>query len=163
MVHNRESQKEAKASLDEKLELSTPSSELLESSASQCAENPNPDNTFQYAFCLCKSRKPEELKYAIKIFKNLLKQGYEHQVDCMYGQSIALYLLGEYVEARTCCEAILRSEPDHSGTVELHLACIEAAEQAEEERIKNVVVSGSVAVAVATGLIAVASMAFRKK
>jgi len=45
----------------------------------------------------------------------------------------------------------------------LHLACIEAAEQAEEERIKNVVVSGSVAVAVATGLIAIASMAFRKK
>jgi len=26
--------------------------------------------------------------------------GYEHQIDCMYGSATALYLLGEFKEAR---------------------------------------------------------------
>ena len=29
-----------------------------------------------------------------------MKEGYEHQIDCMYGAATALYLLGDYAEAR---------------------------------------------------------------
>ena len=61
------------------------------------------------------------------------------------------------------CEAILRSEPDHSGTVELHLACIEAAEQAEEERIRKVSIAGSVAVASVGLVVGIAGMLLKKR
>jgi len=102
MVHTRQSQRQAKQSLDEKLELSSPSRQLLENLTQQCASNPSPDNTFQYAFCLSKSKNRDELQYAIKILDSLLQEGYDHQVDCMYGCATAFYLLGDYNEARVC-------------------------------------------------------------
>jgi hypothetical protein len=43
---------------------------------------------------------PSELRYAVSILDGLVKEGYEHQVDCMYGAATALYLLGDYQEAR---------------------------------------------------------------
>jgi len=45
----------------------------------------SPDRTFQYAFCLSKSLDKSELRYAITILDSLVKEGYEHQVDCMFG------------------------------------------------------------------------------
>jgi len=109
MVHTKQSQRQAKALLDEKLELSQPSRELLESLAVECATNPSPDNTFQYAFCLCKSKHcGNELRYAIKILDSLLQEGYDHQVDCMFGCATALYLLGEYKQARVSVILMLR-------------------------------------------------------
>ena len=56
--------------------------------------------TFQYAFCLSKSPEPSELRYAVAMLDGLVKEGYEHQVDCMYGAACALYLLGDYDKAR---------------------------------------------------------------
>ncbi len=85
-----------------KLELAQPSRELLEELAVACAKDPNPDNTFQYAFCLSKSNERSELRYAVTILDGLVKEGYEHQVDCMYGSATALYLLEEYDQARVC-------------------------------------------------------------
>lgn len=65
-----------------------------------CANNPSSNNTFQYAFALSKSEEPSELRYAVNMLDGLVADGFEHQVDCMYGAATALYLLGEYTEAR---------------------------------------------------------------
>lgn len=65
-----------------------------------CAKDPSPDNTFQYAFCLSKSSERSELRYSITILDGLVKEGYEHQMDCMYGAACAFYLLEDYNRAR---------------------------------------------------------------
>jgi mitochondrial fission 1 protein len=94
-------QKEAKKELDHKLALSTPDRQLLEELAVQCAKAPSPSSTFQYAFALSKSTEPSELRYAVNMLDSLVVEGkFEHQVDCMYGAATALYLLGDYDEAR---------------------------------------------------------------
>jgi len=67
-----------------------------------------------------------------------------------------------HVKKQTRCEAILRSEPDHSGTVELHLACIEGAEE-EEQRIKRTAIGGSIAVATVGIIVGVAGMLLKKR
>ena len=85
MVHTKESQRFARAALDEKLALQAPTREILESLAVECAANPSPDNTFQYAFCLSKSQEKSELRYAVTILDSLVNEGYEHQIDCMFG------------------------------------------------------------------------------
>ena len=100
MGETKQSQKQTKAELDNKLKLSAPPRELLEDLAVACANDPSPDNTFQYAFCLSKSTEKTELRYAVAILDGLVKEGYQHQVDCMYGSATALYLLGDYEEAR---------------------------------------------------------------
>ena len=96
----KQSQKITREDLDEKLSLSIPSRELLEELAVKCAEDPTPDKTFQYAFCLSKSRQESELRYAVTILDSLVKEGYEHQIDCMIGSATALYLLGEFEEGQ---------------------------------------------------------------
>jgi len=93
-------QKEAKKELDSKLSLSRPDRSLLEELAVACAKKPSPQATFQYAFALSKSSEPSELRYAVSILDGLVSEGFEHQVDCMYGAATALYLLGDYTEAR---------------------------------------------------------------
>jgi hypothetical protein len=90
----------AKQELDRKLSLSAPTRELLEELAVACAHDPTPHAKFQYAFALSKSSEPSELRYAVTILDGLVADGYEHQVDCMYGAATALYLLGDYQEAR---------------------------------------------------------------
>ena len=93
-------QKEARKKLDNKLHLSQPDRSLLEELALACAKDPSPEATFQYGFALSKSTEPSELRYAVSILDGLVREGFEHQVDCMYGAATALYLLGEYSEAR---------------------------------------------------------------
>lgn len=94
-------QKEAKKDLDHKLALSTPDRQLLEELAVKCATEPSSATTFQYAFALSKSTEPSELRYAVNMLDSLVVEGkFEHQVDCMYGAATALYLLGDYDEAR---------------------------------------------------------------
>jgi len=100
MGETKQSQKATKENLDAKLRLATPNRETLEELAVLCANDPSPDNTFQYAFCLSKSTEPTELRYAITILDGLLKEGYEHEVDCMYGAATALYLLKDFEGAR---------------------------------------------------------------
>ena len=96
----QQKQRKMKDQLDEKLALSKPSRDLLENLAVECASKPSSDNTFQYAFALAKSSDPKELKYAVDILEGLVKEGYEYDVDCMYGAATALYLLEEYEAAR---------------------------------------------------------------
>jgi fission 1 protein len=100
MGETKRSQKQAKQEVDSKFALAAPNREILEELAMTTAKDPSPDNTFQYAFCLSKSTERSELRYAITILDGLVKEGYEHQVDCMYGSATALYLLGEYDQAR---------------------------------------------------------------
>jgi len=100
MGETKTRQKEVKEELDKKLSLSAPSRQLLEELALACAKDPSPQATFQYAFALSKSSEPSELRYAVQILDGLVNEGYEHQVDCMYGAATALYLLGDYDQAR---------------------------------------------------------------
>jgi fission 1 protein len=100
MGHTKASQKQIRQDLDEKLSLAIPSRELLEELAVKCAETPTPDTTFQYGFCLSKSRQESELRYAVTILDSLVKEGYEHQIDCMVGAATALYILGDYDDGR---------------------------------------------------------------
>jgi hypothetical protein len=100
MGETKASQKQVKAELDDKLQMAAPSREILEELALNAAKNPSPDNTFQYAFCLSKSTEKTELRYAVTILDGLVKEGYEYQVDCMYGAACALYLLKDYDNAR---------------------------------------------------------------
>jgi fission 1 protein len=100
MGETKATQENVKEELDRKLALSQPSRELLEELALTAAKDQSPQSTFQYAFALSKSSEKSELRYAITILDGLLTEGYEHQVDCMYGAATALYLLGDYDEAR---------------------------------------------------------------
>jgi mitochondrial fission 1 protein len=93
-------QKEAKKELDLKLSLSKPERQLLAELAMACAKEPSPSGSFQYAFALSKSSEPSELRYAVQILDGLVANGFEHQVDCMYGAATAMYLLGNFEEAR---------------------------------------------------------------
>lgn len=93
-------QKEAKLEVDHKLALSRPDRSLLEELAVQCTKNPGQQSTFQYAFALSKSEVPSELRYAVSILDGLVRDGFDHQVDCMYGAATALYLLGDFAAAR---------------------------------------------------------------
>jgi mitochondrial fission 1 protein len=118
-------QREAKRDMDHKLSLSTPDRSLLEELAVSCAANPSDTNaTFQYAFALSKSTEPSELRYAVNMLDSLVVEGkFEHQVDCMFGAATALYLLGDYAEARVrsfcirlvawkCCVGFLTNRND---------------------------------------------------
>jgi len=100
MGETKQTQKQTKKELDDKLRLSTPSREVLEELAVACAKDPSPDNTFQYAFALSKSSEKSELRYAVTILDGLIKEGYEHQVDCIYAAATALCLLEDYKECR---------------------------------------------------------------
>ena len=134
MGETKKTQQQTKKDLDEKLKLSTPSREVLEELAVACAKDPSPDNTFQYAYALSKSSERSELRYAVTILDGLVKEGYEHQVDCEYAVATALYLLGDYEESRTRCENILRSKPGCRIASELHLASIESQEQEDAQK-----------------------------
>ena len=94
-------QKAAKAEMDQKLALSRPDRALLEELAVACSKQAgSPDATFQYAFALAKSNEPSELRYAINMLDGLVVEGFEHQIDCMFGAATALYLLGDFDESR---------------------------------------------------------------
>ena len=159
----KQKQRVTKQAFDEKIALSRPSRDLLESLALTCASQPSADNTFQYAFALSKSESEAELKYAYQILDGLLNEGYEHQLDCMYGSAVALYLLNNFEEARARCEAILRSNPDSRNAAELHLVCIEAAEEAREKQVKKAAVEGTIGVAAVGLAVAVAGMLLKKR
>jgi fission 1 protein len=116
----------------------------------------------QYAFALSKSSEPSELRYAVSMLDGLVAEGFEHQTDCMYGAATALYLLGDYEEARSRAEAILRTNPQARFAKELHLAAIEGEEEQKREQLKKAAV-GSVAAAAVVGLIGVATVMLQKK
>jgi predicted Zn-dependent protease len=163
MGHTNTRQKKAKEELDNKLRLSTPSRELLEELAIECSKNTNDQAaSFQYAFALSKSNVPSELRYAVTILDGLVNNGYEFQVDAMYGAATALYLLGDYQEVRDRCEAILRSHPDSRVAKELHLAAIEAEEQQQVENAKQLARNGVIAATVVGGLGLAISLLLKK-
>ena len=141
-------QREKRSQFDEKLALSFPTNDLLEELAAKCTKDPSPDNSFQYAFALSKSKNPEELRYAISMLDSLIKNGYQHQVDCMYGSAVAHYLLGEYETSRSICEAILRNRPENAVAAELHTVCIAARDEEDEKKAQKIAVGGTVAAAV---------------
>jgi mitochondrial fission 1 protein len=94
-------QKAAKADMDQKLALSRPDRALLEELAIACSKQPGSQQaTFQYAFALAKSSEASELRYAITLLDGLVLEGFEHQIDCMFGAATALYLLGDFDESR---------------------------------------------------------------
>ena len=140
-------QRSARRQLDEKLALSIPQPDLLEELASACTSNPNSDNTFQYAFALSRSCEKSELQYSISMLDSLVKNGYEHQVDCMFGSATAHYLLGEYEEARGLCEAILRNRPENEAAAQLHTAALSAKDDREEKMARDIAIGGTAAVA----------------
>lgn len=156
-------QRAAKQELDHKLSLSHPTRKLLEELAIACANDPNNKAaTFQYGFALSKSTEPSELRYAVQVLDSLVIGGFEHQIDCMYGAAIALYLLRDYEESRSRCEAILRTNPDSRVAKELHLACIESSEEDQRQQLKQIAV-GSVAVAVGVGILGIAGALLSKR
>mmetsp|Transcript_12351 Transcript_12351/g.16184 ORF Transcript_12351/g.16184 Transcript_12351/m.16184 type:complete len:163 (+) Transcript_12351:202-690(+) len=162
MGETKATQENLKEEMDRKLILSRPSRELLEELALTAAKEQSPQATFQYAFALSKSSEKSELRYAVTILDGLVREGYEHQVDCIYGAATALYLLHDYDEARARCEAILRAQPKSRIAKELHLCCIEAHEQAEKKKMKKAALT-SAAVAGAIGLAAGVASIFLKK
>mmetsp|Transcript_24316 Transcript_24316/g.51738 ORF Transcript_24316/g.51738 Transcript_24316/m.51738 type:complete len:164 (+) Transcript_24316:190-681(+) len=163
MGTTKNAQKQTKAELDQKLMLSRPSRQILEDLAIACAKSPSQDNTFQYAFCLSKSSERSELRYAMTILDGLVKEGYQHQLDCMVGSACALYLLGEYDKSRMRAENILRSHPESRPAREIHLASIESSDQQEKRKMKEAAI-GSVTVAAAVGVAAgIASILLAKR
>jgi fission 1 protein len=162
MGHTNARQKQAKEELDNKLQLSTPSRELLEELAIACSKNGTPESSFQYAFALSKSNVPSELRYAVTILDGLVHDGFEFQVDCMYGAATALYLLGDYQETRDRCEAILRSHPESRVAKELHLAAIESEDRRQIEQAKKAALNGVVAAAAVGVAAGVLSLILKK-
>jgi len=156
-------QRKLKKTMDEKLSLSSPPRELLESLAVECASKPSSNSTFQYAFALAKSDDVNELKYAVSILDGLVNEGYEHEVDCMYGAATALYLMEDFEGARKKCEDILRSHPENRNTAELHLACIEAVEDQRDKKVKRVAVESTIGVAVLGVAMTAASLMLKRR
>lgn len=148
MRTSKQVQREKKSQLDEKLALSYPSDDLLKQLASNYTRDPSPDNAFQYAFALSKSESASELQHSITMLDSLIRNGYQHQVDCMYGTATANYLLGEYEKCRSVCEAILRNRPDNVAAAELHTASIAAKDEEDELQAKKIAVGGTMAIAV---------------
>lgn len=163
MGQTKNKQLEAKADIDQKFALSQPTRQILEDLAVACAKEPSPDNTFQYAFCLSKSSERSELRYAISILDGLVKEGYEHQMDCMYGSACAFYLLGEFDKARERCESILRSNPESRLAMELHLASIESKEQQDAKKLRDAAIGGAVGMAALGVAGALASVLLTKR
>ena len=153
----------ARLAVNEKLAASVPSQATLEALAQKCASKPSIDATFEYAFCLTKSSSSEERRYSIKILRNLVNEGYAHQVDCIYGIAIALYLNGECDKARRECEAILRAEPEHLAATELHLACLDAISKEDAKQMEKMAVGAGVAVAGLGLAMGMAGLFFGKK
>lgn len=89
----------------------------------------------------------DELRYAISMLNSLIKNGYEHQMDCMYGCAVAHYLLGEYDKSRSECEAILRTYPENNAVADLHVASFAAMDEDDEKKAKTIAVGGTVAMA----------------
>ena len=147
MRTSRQLQREKRRQLDEKLAMSCPTNELLEDLASKCAQDPCSDNSFQYAFALSKSKNDGELQYSITMLDSLVKNGYQHQVDCMYGSATAYYLLGQYDKSRSVCEAILRTRPENDVAAELHTASIAAKDEEDERKAAKLAIGGTAAVA----------------
>jgi len=162
MGETKEAQRKAKAILDEKLQLSVPECELLENLAVKCASEPSSDNTFQYAFAMSKSSVESELRYAITILDGLVKEGYAHQADCMYGSATAHFILQNFEECRSQCEAILRSHPNNRNAAEMHLAAIEGEEIQVAERAKKIAMEGTIGMAV-IGLVGLAASVLLKR
>lgn len=163
MAVTQNRQKVAKAELDQNLDSARPSRDLLEALAIECSKDPkNQQAQFQYGFALSKSTEPSELRYAIGLLDSLVLNGFEYQIDCMYGSAVALYQLREYEEARSRCEAILRTSPDSRMAKELHLAAIESSEEQQRENLKKAAV-GSLAVAVGVGLVGLAGAILSKR
>lgn len=100
MGETKAAQARVRAELDRKLALSIPSRELLEELAVSCTKEGTQQATFEYGFALSKSGEASELRYAVSILDGLVKDNYEHQVDCLYGAAVALYLLGDFEDAR---------------------------------------------------------------
>ena len=156
-------QHQTRLEVEAKLNESAPERATLEALAVKCASSPSPDNTFQYAFCLTRSKSADERRYAVTILDNLIKEGYEHQIDCIYGSAIASYLNKKYDDARKKCEGILRAQPEHSPASELHLACLDAIQEEEAKTVEKVVIGSSVAVAGVGLALGVAGLVFGKK
>ena len=55
--------------------------------------------------------------------------------------------LPEYDKSRNICEAILRNRPENVLAAELHSASISAKDDADEKKVKQIAVGGTVAVA----------------
>ncbi|KAL3807856.1 hypothetical protein ACHAXA_001873 [Cyclostephanos tholiformis] len=147
MWSSKQVQRERKIQLDEKLALSYPNDDLLKDLASNYTKDPNPDNAFQYAFALSKSQNADELQHSMVMLDSLIRNGYKHQVDCMYGTATASYLLGEYDKCRCVCEAILRNMPENSAAAELHTASLAAKDEEDELKAKKIAVGGTMAIA----------------
>eukprot|EP00980_Cylindrotheca_fusiformis_P008907 scaffold1900_cov123-Cylindrotheca_fusiformis.AAC.33 len=163
MGQTKHMQQQAKADIDQKFAMARPNRQILEDLAVACAKEPSPDNTFQYAFCLSKSSERSELRYAVTILDGLVKEGYQHQMDCMYGAASALYLLGEFDKSRERCESILRSNPESRLAMELHLASIEAKEQRDAKKMKDAALGSAVAMGALGVAGAVASVLLSKR
>jgi fission 1 protein len=148
---SKQVQRERRIHLDDKLALSYPSDDLLKELASNYTNDPSPDNAFQYAFALSKSQNAGDLQHSITMLDSLIRNGYLHQADCMYGTATANYLLGEYDKCRSTCEAILRNRPENVAAAELHIASIAAKDEEDELMAKKIAVGGTIAIA-AVGL-----------
>ena len=61
------------------------------------------------------------------------------------------------------CEAIIRSNPDNRSTAELHLACIEGAEDARDKEIKQKAVEGTIGVAAVGLALGLAGMLLKRR
>mmetsp|Transcript_39024 Transcript_39024/g.79888 ORF Transcript_39024/g.79888 Transcript_39024/m.79888 type:complete len:91 (+) Transcript_39024:258-530(+) len=68
----------------------------------------------------------------------------------------------DMLKCRRRCEAILRSKPDSRAAAELHLACIDAAEEAEQRRAKKAA-AGTAAVAALGVAVAIGGMLVSKR
>ncbi len=84
---------------------------------------------------------------------SLVKNGYEHQVDCMFGTATAHYLLGDSEQTRSICEAILRNRPENEAAAQLHTAAVSAKDDKDEKMARDIAIGGTAAVA-AVGLAA---------
>eukprot|EP00542_Grammatophora_oceanica_P014478 CAMPEP_0194047750 /NCGR_PEP_ID=MMETSP0009_2-20130614/25397_1 /TAXON_ID=210454 /ORGANISM="Grammatophora oceanica, Strain CCMP 410" /LENGTH=162 /DNA_ID=CAMNT_0038693447 /DNA_START=23 /DNA_END=511 /DNA_ORIENTATION=+ len=162
MGETKQSQRQAKLDVDHKLAQSIPPRELLEELAVTCANDPSPDNTFQYAFALSKSSEKTELRYSVTILDGLVKEGYSHQLDCMFGAATALYLLEDFEAARERCESILRTKPENRAAAEMHLACMGSQEAKVDKQVKRAATVGSIAMAAVGVAAVVASVALKK-
>ncbi|NP_001280069.1 mitochondrial fission 1 protein-like [Callorhinchus milii] len=75
---------------------------------------------FEYAWCLIRSRYPDDIKRGIVILEELFPKGsQEEQRDYIFYLAVGNYRLKEYEEALKCIRTMLKNEPKNQQALEM--------------------------------------------
>lgn len=108
---------------------------------------------------MSKCKQVSRKEKAIRLFSLLLNDP-KYVLEAQYGIALAYYSMGEYSEARTSAEEMLRQSPDNAQANRIHKASVYRMK--EKENIVNIGLGVGAGIAVAATAFIVASVMKRR-